>query len=204
MAGITIKLEGVQKVLDSFNSKAYEGPIQQAINKFGVRVEMDAKKRAPVDEGHLKGSIFQQPGQLSVTIGANVSYAAYIEFGTRKFAAAYVATLPPNWQAFAATHKGKGQGDYFDFLNAILDWVMRKGIANRYSVKTQKALKINVDKPGTGKTARSDYDRLHDTAYAIALSILRKGIKPHPYLYPSINNNIPLLLNDIKAIKPKL
>jgi hypothetical protein len=161
---------------------------------FGFDTVAMAKQLAPADEGILRNRIAFEKTELAVEISVAVNYAAYLEFGTRSFAAIYVATLPPTWQEYAATFKGKGGGDYYDFLNNILDWVIRKGIANRYSVKTHKAIRIKL---GSGS---SDEDRLAETAYAIALSILRKGIKPHPYLFPAIEANIIKLKERLKAL----
>lgn len=202
MDGLVIKIEGLDRTLKKLEFDNYKLKIQQSFDKFGINAAAEAKQFAPVDEGDLRSAIYSESVPMGVSVGCAVNYAAYLEFGTRKFAAAYVASLPPTWQAYAAEFKGKGGGDYFEFLNAILDWVIRKGIASRFSVKTQKKIEINLEKPSTGKVGKDDYDRLHDTAYAIALSILRKGIAPHPFLYPAINGrHYDTLLKDLKDIK---
>lgn len=105
-----IKIEGLEKTLARFDVKKYEPQIQQCFDKFGLRVELEAKQAVIVDEGRLKGSIFQQPGRLSSTVGASADYAAYVEFGTGRFAAAYVPQLPPEWQALALTFYVNGKG----------------------------------------------------------------------------------------------
>ena len=66
--------------------------IFRAINKnflpkAGVTVQAEAIRRAPVDQGRLKGSIkFKVKGD-EVQIGTNVEYAVYQEYGTYKMAA---------------------------------------------------------------------------------------------------------------------
>ena len=51
-------------------------------------VEADAKLRAPVDLGNLKGSITHKvTSDEEAKIGTNVDYAPYLEYGTHKMAA---------------------------------------------------------------------------------------------------------------------
>lgn len=130
MAGSFIKIEGLEKTLARFDVKKYEPQIQTCFNNFGIRVELAAKQAVPVDEGKLKGSIFQQPGRLSNTFGAAANYASFMEFGTRKFAASYIATLPADWQSFAAQYKG-GSGSFDDFLLSLMGWCKRHGLSEK-------------------------------------------------------------------------
>lgn len=193
---INLKASGIEKILERFNTLANEAQndVQGELNAFADRVCEDAKtlvRANSSDEGNLLRNINPTFNNGSVTITANTKYAAYIEFGTRKFAAEYVSSLPADWQAFAYTFKGKSNsGDYYDFLNAILDWVTRKGITARYSVKTKKRL----------KNTKADDERLLVAATAIAFSIIKNGIKPKPFMYPSINKNLPILIQNIKAL----
>jgi HK97 gp10 family phage protein len=202
MSGFRLQIKGVDELLNKLDISPIKKEIKVELKAFGQEVERDAKQLAPVDEGYLKSRIYHkatnEAGGIVMEVGCTADYAAYVEFGTRKFAASYVSTLPPDWQSYAATFKGSGTGDYFEFLNAILDWVLRKGIANRYSVKTKKAIKIKLG--GKGKKSLSDQDRLQQTAYAIALSIIRNGIKPHPFLYPAFEKNRILLIQRLEAV----
>lgn len=193
---ISLKSSGIDAILAKFNTLANEAQndVQLELNAFADDVARDAKqlvKANSSDEGNLLRNINPEFGSGFVSITANTKYAAYIEFGTRKFAAEYVSSLPSDWQAYASTFKGKSNsGDYYDFLNAILDWVGRKGITARYSVKTKKRLKNN----------KGDDERLLAAATAIAFSILRNGIRPKPFMYPSVNRNLPLLIQNIKDV----
>lgn len=63
------------------------------IRKYALQVEATAKVFAPVDTGHLKGSIGPPDytgdgrfGGMSATITAHASYAGYVEHGTRNMA----------------------------------------------------------------------------------------------------------------------
>ena len=201
MGGSFIKIEGLGKALARFDVKKYEPQVQECFDKFGLSVELKAKQLAPVDEGHLKGSIFQQPGRFSSTVGASVNYAAYLEFGTRKFAASYVASLPAQWQELAASKRGGMSGTFEEFVLRLTAWVHRKGLGSgfagkigvtgTYSVKTRK------------RTGNKDTQAKQDkqVAYLIARKILRDGLKARPFLYPAFNIAKDQLLKELNEIK---
>lgn len=202
MGGFVIKIDGLQPTLAKLDINKYKPQIQQSFDKFGIRVEAEAIQRAPVDEGHLKGAMYYQSADLGVVVGCSVDYAAYLEFGTRKFAAEYIASLPTSWQELAAKFKGGGGGSFEQFVLAITEWVHRKGlgsgfggsigVAGNYSVKSRRRV--------GNKTVQASQDK--QIAYAIALKILREGIKPHPFLYPAVTNQTEQLLKDLKAVQP--
>lgn len=191
---IHIKINGLEQVIGKFNKADanIKKNIQQAFKDCGNRISADAKQLVSAnasDTGYLQNSIHPVYRKMGTSIVASAKYAAYIEFGTRKFAATYVASLPSDWAAYANTFRGKSNsGDFYDFLNAILDWVKRKGIAHRYSVKTRQKMRMG----------KKDNERLEQTAENIAKSILINGIAPRPFMYPSVNKNLPILLQDIK------
>lgn len=198
MAVLSFNIKGLDATLKGVDNKLkqVEQELQDELNAWASICSTEAKVRASknIDRGQLAGSINPKFGKLEASVTVAVFYAAYVEFGTKKKAAAYVASLPADWKTYAAQFKGKGGGDYYDFLNSILDWVISKGIANRYSVKTQR--KINI-KLGSGS---SDEQRLEQTAYAIALSIIRHGVKPHPYLFPAYEHTVNDLKKNLKAL----
>ncbi len=171
---ISLKVKGLDEVIKKFDELAVntKEDVTVALDVFGQNVVRDAKQLVSInssDEGGLLRGIDSSIGSLSVTITSRQNYSAYIEFGTRKFAASYVSSLPADWQTFAATFKGRGEGDFKTFLLSIMRWVKRKGIDNK-------------------------------AAYPIAMKILRNGIRPRPFLYPSIKKNIPVLEKDIETI----
>ena len=171
---INVKIDGFDKLMAKLDKmpKQAQQYAQLALNDWADRTSMDAKQlvsKQSSDEGFLMNSIHPVYGKMSAGVVASADYAAYIEFGTRKFAAAYVASLPSDWVQYAATFKGKGKGNFKDLLTAIMGWCKRKGIEPK-------------------------------AAYPIAKSILRNGIKARPFLYPSVQKNIPLLKEDLKDI----
>src|SRR5690242_610786 len=58
--------------------------LPQLVKRTAFRIEGRAKQLAPVDTGLLRNSIQTQiEGPLKATVGTNVNYAQYQEFGTR-------------------------------------------------------------------------------------------------------------------------
>jgi len=165
--------------------------LKDEMNRFADNTVTEAKRLAPVDEGLLRNSISaNKVTTISKTMVVEVivaaDYAAYVEFGTRRFAAAYVATLPPEWQEFAAKFKGKGGGTFEEFVQRIMAWVERKGIG---AMQT---------KSGNRSNSAASYDQMQQAAYSIALNIIQNGIKQHPFLYPAVENNKKIFIDNIK------
>jgi HK97 gp10 family phage protein len=61
------------------------------LSRFGIKVQNEARRLAPVDTGRLRASIIAKDGTDSrgpyVLIGTNVAYAPFVEYGTSKSAA---------------------------------------------------------------------------------------------------------------------
>lgn len=195
--GFKIDITGnVNEVLQK-RTKTIIADIESTLDEFGLNTVSAAKRYAPVDEGHLRSSISYKKADrngnnIGVEITVATNYAAYIEFGTRKFAASYVSSLPAEWKDFAAKFKGKSDGSFEEFVMRLTKWVQRKGIGKTYNIQTRRADRVGKQTAKT--TAEAD-------AYAIALHILRNGIRPHPFLYPAVEENRVKLLNNIKKLK---
>jgi HK97 gp10 family phage protein len=173
---IKIEVKGFDAILKKFDnlSKESQANVQSALNDWADRTAADAKALVSTnssDEGALLRSISPVYGQGNAAVVSTSKYAAYIEFGTRKFAAAYVSSLPQDWATYASTFQGKATmgGSFKDLILAIMGWCKRKGIDEK-------------------------------AAYPIARKIIINGIKQRPFLYPSVNKNIPLLIEDLKDI----
>jgi HK97 gp10 family phage protein len=170
---ITLNANNLDKTIKLFEKLTddLKPDVQLALNAFGINVERDAKANVSShsDTGALMNSIQWDQGDLSVSVGARAEYAAFVEFGTRKFATQYVATLPQDWQAYAATFKGKKTGNFDSFIKKLIQWGKSRGIDE-------------------------------DGAYKLARKILRDGTKAKPFLYPAVNKNLPIFIEDIKDI----
>lgn len=170
--GISIRTTGIESTIKRIRlmpnavAKSVDAEMDAAARDF----ENKAVEDAPTDVGGLRQGIkSKRIGMMSYEVVSAAPYAAYIEFGTKNR-----AQIPSDLQGVASQFKGKGRGDYQAFLAAILDWVKRKGIVSRYSVKTKREIK---------NYTKDDNDRLMDAAQAIARSIMRHGIHPHPYFF---------------------
>lgn len=65
--------------------RALEGKIPVALEACGLQAEGYAKLKCPVDTGNLRNSLTHtQEGDRTEVIGTNVSYAPYVELGTRR------------------------------------------------------------------------------------------------------------------------
>lgn len=187
---LSIKLNGLDNLIATVEktAKRAESETKVALTKFAKNTETEAKRLAPANEGRLRNSINGTVDGFTAKITVTADYAAYLEFGTRKFAARYVATLPQDWQSYAATFRGKGGGTFDQFIQDIMQWVRQKGIGG---LKT---------KSGRTSESRSSLDAMQQAAYAIALNILQNGIRPQPFVYPAVTKNTPVLEADIKKV----
>lgn len=196
---IAVNLKGLDGAMVAINKtiKEAEAGTVKALDKFQDSVVKGAKAQlqhgtggfGPTsNNGHLAGSISGSVTGMQAKIVVASNYAAYIEFGTRKFAAKYVATLPSDWKTYAATFKGKGGGTLDQFIQDIMEWVRQKGIGG---LKT---------KSGNVSESKDSLAAMQSAAYAIALNILQNGIRAQPYLYPAVVKNTKPLIDDIKKI----
>ena len=72
--------------LTEFKHEIEDG-VNRAMEAIGKDVMERAKEYCPVDTGRLRDSITYETGDMSVAVGSDVEYAAYVELGTSKMAA---------------------------------------------------------------------------------------------------------------------
>ncbi len=192
-----IEVKGFEAVIKKFDtlSKESQTKVQSALNTWAEKTAQDAKslvsEKQITDEGALLRSISPLYGNGSAGVVANSKYAAYMEFGTRKFATSYISTLPAEWSAYANQFKGPAGGTFKEFVVSIMAWMKRKGIkGGTYNVKSRRRRGSKEQKEAEDKSV----------AYAIAKKIMRDGIKQRPFLYPSVLKNLPQLEKDLKEI----
>jgi HK97 gp10 family phage protein len=104
---IQVSIKGEQEILAALSSafKQIEAKVDEAIQGAGIDTEAEAKQRCPVDTGRLRASIKYTPAPLRCTIGTNVTYAHFVELGTRKRSAH--PYLYPAFQVASKTLKGE-------------------------------------------------------------------------------------------------
>lgn len=81
-------LDSWMRYVDSISEKV-EQDVERHVAQTGYKVEANAKRLVPVDTGHLRRSIQTELEKVlkksyTATIGTNVEYAQFVEFGTRR------------------------------------------------------------------------------------------------------------------------
>lgn len=187
---VTAKIDGVSEALEGVKrfTQRLQKEIDLELHDAANNMVNGAVADAPTDQGFLKNNItFKKVSDMNYEVVSQAFYSPYLEFGTRTY-----AKVPAGLEKVAAKYRGKaiGQGGLDELFLAIIDWVKRKGLTGRYSVKTKKRL------GGKNDQLAEDFD----VAYPIVIIILRKGIKPHPFFYKQLDKEKPGLLKRLKQI----
>lgn len=193
MAQRTFTIEGMDKVMKAL--KTAPEKIRQQVNaEISASAETIARnaKDAAQDTGDMGGlakSINSKALPDGAEVGANVFYAPYVEFGTGK-----KVSVPSGYEQAAAEAKSQGKrGDFIQFWDSMIAWVKRKQLVGTYSVKTRR-------RTDSGKKKTEQNDLAVQLAYTIAMSILKHGLKPRPFLIPAFEEEKPKLIQKIKNI----
>jgi hypothetical protein len=173
MASVSVKVTGLKEV--QAQVKAFQAKLEKVVDKE-VQDTVDkwvkqARRDAPKNYGRLAGDITRKKnGTADHSMVSNASYSPYLEFGTK-------GNYKPIPGIDASQFKGKGEKGNLSLYDAILEWVKKKQIAGRYSVKTRRRV---------GK--KSDRQKENEQmAFAIMLSILKNGIKAQPFFFKQAN-----------------
>lgn len=169
MAGVNIKLSGFAEFNKKLNAlpKSINSNAAAAVKDAGLQWVQLAKRAAPKDQGTIAGKITTLATATKSEVFSNAYHSRFLEFGTKKR-----KNVPAELVAYESSLGYQRIGDYYDFLNAILDWVKRKGISDVVNSYTGKKV--------GGKAAKDNQVVL---AEAIAFSIIRHGIKPQPFFF---------------------
>jgi hypothetical protein len=181
---ITVEIEGFDgklfKDLAKNIQEAADAEMEEGAREFVILAQSDA----PVNEAELKRMTqYKRLGTLHYDIFSQTSYAAYMEFGTK---GNYRPV--PGAEAIAAKFRGKGEGTFKDMLRQIAKGVKRKGIAGTYSVKTRRRTGNKIDQ------LAEDYA----AAWPIVMSILKNGVKAHPYFFKQQGIVVPKMIKRIE------
>jgi len=171
MAGFTFdigNLSEVLKKLDTLDDKIQQD-IKDELNASALNIQSGAKKLAPVNFGQLRNSIYLKEQKVEKGIVYTIgASASYAPYV--EFGTGGKVSIPKGFEDLANDFRGKKGGTFKDMVEALTLWVKRKGI-------------------GTGNDK--------STAYAIAISILRKGMRPQPFLIPAFETEKPKLIKNI-------
>lgn len=173
-SGVTIQIQGLDQLRKQLGKipPIMRKEIEAEMSAVGTGFVNRAQADAPWDNRALANAItMKKTAPMEFEIVSPAPYSAFVEFGTKKR-----AKVPPEYAAYASQFKQSGGGGGKEFYNNILAWVKRKGITGTYSVKTKRREGGKID------------NQIEDeqTAFAIWLSILRHGIKPHPFFLKQI------------------
>lgn len=84
-----IQFENLDKVVASIENLTNTDGIVEVMKDGCLKIEREAKQNCPKDTGRLRGSIESnvsvENGEVVGTIGSNVEYAPYVEYGTGLF-----------------------------------------------------------------------------------------------------------------------
>lgn len=175
MKGISfniINMEEVMKRINTFSSNT-KLELKKELAASALKIQSEAKKNAPVNFGTLRQSIYM----IDISNGDKFGY----KVGTKASYAPYVefgtggkVNIPSKYSSYASMFKGKKGGKFADMVKALMKWVQKKGLASGKNVKS--------------------------VAYAIAISILRKGMRAQPFLLPAFESEKSKLKGRIKNI----
>ena len=161
-------LSDVLKKLDTLDAKVQQG-VKDEVNASALSIQSGAKRLAPVNFGQLRNSIYLKEQNVEKGYVFTVgSSASYAPYV--EFGTGGKVSIPAGFEELASSFKGRKGGNFKDMVDALTLWVKGKGI-------------------GGGKDK--------SIAYAIAISILRKGMRPQPFLIPAFETEKPKLINNI-------
>jgi hypothetical protein len=171
-----------------------------AVLEAGVgRMRRGAIRDAPADQATLRSGItYEKTGDLQYTLFSNAFHSVYMEFGTKGNYRPIPGVDPSEFKATGEGKTGKG------FYDSILEWVKRKKITGTYSTN----IKRNKDgtfstKKTRGKRVGSAIDQQiedEQAAFAIYLSIIRHGVKPHPFFFKQQEQESPRIIREIQNV----
>ena len=167
-----VSLNGMKELQGKLNklTTALEKDVSNEINATALNIENQAKKLAPINLGQLRNSI-------ALTKDSELTYtvAANASYSAYvEFGTGPQVNVPADFASYAIQFKGKSGGKFKDMVEALTLWVKRKGIGNG---KNDKGL-----------------------AYVIALSILKKGMRPQPFLIPAYEMEKPKLIKRLNQL----
>jgi len=174
MDGFTFDISGISEVLKKFDTldANIQVAVKNEVNASALNIQSGAKRLAPVNFGQLRNSIYlKEKKVLNGFVFSVGSTAKYAPYV--EFGTGGKVSIPKGFEELASGFKGKKAGTFRDMVEALTLWVKRKGIGGA---------------------------KEESIAYAIAISILRRGISPQPFLIPSFEAEKPKLINNIKKV----
>lgn len=143
MGLITVRIDGIDELERKLGPGMVDGPINRFLDRGAITIQGKARGKAPVDTGRLRNSIGIESGPRERTIGPNVHYGPYVEFGTR-----------PHWPP----------------VSALSPWAERHGM-NPYAVQRAIAARGTKAQPYLGPAAEESIPVLRSLVQVMAAEI---------------------------------
>lgn len=170
----------LQKKLREYGPKGTEAAMH-GVKVTAMEILLNAKQRLQSGSHRVTGMLFnsgkvlidsEDDKFLDVVFSGggteSTDYAEYVEFGRR------AGRMPP--------------------LEAITEWVVKRGLADSYNTKSRKRAERDTE---------FNY-RAMSIAFLIARKIAKHGTKAHPFLYPAFEAKQNKLISNIKKELKKL
>lgn len=183
----TLDIKGIDAIQEKLQSASEEKfkEVDAEIEASMKEMVLNAKRDAPKDHGNAGGLVsaitYSRINYLRFEMVCQKAYAAFMEFGTKGH---YTPIPGVDASQFRTESNKTGEG----FFDAILEWVKRKGFA---------ALKTKSGKRSNGLESTIAQEQV---AFAIYLSIIRHGVKPHPFFFRQLDIEKPNLINRLQQI----
>ncbi len=87
---LDFKMIGLAVLLKKLQKETIKTPLAEGIKKVTLFLEREVKKATPVQTGRLWSSIVSHTTPYFGTVGTNVYYAPFVEYGTRKMEPRYI------------------------------------------------------------------------------------------------------------------
>ena len=199
-----IGLKKLLKDLDKLNIDVFD-EVRNVTGATAQGVEGLAKNnaRSSINYGKLAQGIKAieatniKSKRLEFKVMANATglapYSAYIEFGTGG-----KVDVPAAMKDVANEFRGSRGGSFHEMIDNLTDWVGKKGLTGSYSIKTKRRSRA---KNSRGESNKQEDRRI---AFAIAMSILKNGIRPQPFLYPAFKAGTKNYIRDLRKGLTKL
>lgn len=131
-------------------------------------ISAEAKQRAPGDQGILRNLISAAKlDPLNWEVVSGAEYSPFVEFGTLT-----KVSIPPGLEEYAAQFKGDFASGTYSEGSRLTAW---------------EAISAWCERQGIEKEAW----------YAIYLTIIKVGIKPHPFFFPAVNQQTPIIIDKV-------
>lgn len=145
MSKITVKVEGLDKLLKSLQNESEEikqqigFEIRESANEMANRAAADV----PVDQGLVRAEISSiEVDELTYDVVSPADYSAFLEFGTKS-----KVSIPAGLEDVAAQFRGGKNGTADQAKKAIFEWCRRKGIEESAWYPIYRSVMMNGIRP---------------------------------------------------------